>query len=187
MRFLHKRAEDVMVLLIAVMFAAFIIQIVSRYVFNARHRLDARGDPDLLAVADLLGRRVLPRRTGSREVRRALQPRRRAGAPDDGADLGGGHGDRLRHIAAGDLGLHLLQGDPRHRSFRHPTGPRFRRLHDLPRRHDHSLRPARLEADPRRQPALSSSGRSCSERVRSSGASSSCSALPASARLSPCR
>lgn len=33
--FLFKRAEDVMVALTAVMFAAFIIQIVSRYVFNA--------------------------------------------------------------------------------------------------------------------------------------------------------
>jgi C4-dicarboxylate transporter, DctQ subunit len=33
--FLHRRAEDVMVGLVAVMFAAFIIQIVSRYVFNA--------------------------------------------------------------------------------------------------------------------------------------------------------
>ena len=35
LRFLHKRAEDVMVLLTAVMFMAFVIQIVSRYVFNA--------------------------------------------------------------------------------------------------------------------------------------------------------
>jgi C4-dicarboxylate transporter, DctQ subunit len=33
--FLHKRAEDVLVLLTIVMFGAFIIQIVSRYVFNA--------------------------------------------------------------------------------------------------------------------------------------------------------
>ena len=35
LRFLHKRAEDVMVLLVAVMFTSFVIQIVSRYVFNA--------------------------------------------------------------------------------------------------------------------------------------------------------
>ncbi len=33
--FLFRRAEDVMVALVAVMFTAFIIQIVSRYVFNA--------------------------------------------------------------------------------------------------------------------------------------------------------
>lgn len=35
LRFVHKRAEDVMVLLTAVMFGAFVIQIVSRYIFNA--------------------------------------------------------------------------------------------------------------------------------------------------------
>ena len=35
LKFLHKRAEDVMVTLVAVMFAAFIIQIGSRYLFNA--------------------------------------------------------------------------------------------------------------------------------------------------------
>lgn len=35
LKFLHKRAEDVMVLLVAVMFASFVIQIISRYVFNA--------------------------------------------------------------------------------------------------------------------------------------------------------
>lgn len=34
-RFLHRRAEDVAVLLSAVMFAAFIVQIASRYLFNA--------------------------------------------------------------------------------------------------------------------------------------------------------
>lgn len=34
-KFLHRRAEDVMVILTAVMFAAFVIQIISRYVFNA--------------------------------------------------------------------------------------------------------------------------------------------------------
>ncbi|KPL53687.1 hypothetical protein ABB55_16915 [Prosthecomicrobium hirschii] len=33
--FLHKRAENVLVILMAVMFAAFIVQIGSRYVFNA--------------------------------------------------------------------------------------------------------------------------------------------------------
>lgn len=33
--FLQRRAEDVMVALVAIMFAAFIIQIISRYVFNA--------------------------------------------------------------------------------------------------------------------------------------------------------
>lgn len=35
LHFLHKRAEDVMVLLVAVMFSSFIIQIGSRYIFNA--------------------------------------------------------------------------------------------------------------------------------------------------------
>ena len=35
LKFLYKRAEDVMVALVAIMFAAFIIQIISRYVFNA--------------------------------------------------------------------------------------------------------------------------------------------------------
>lgn len=35
LKFLHKRAEDVMVALTTIMFAAFIIQIGSRYLFNA--------------------------------------------------------------------------------------------------------------------------------------------------------
>jgi TRAP-type C4-dicarboxylate transport system permease small subunit len=35
LHFLYKRAEDVLVLLTAVMFVAFIIQIASRYLFNA--------------------------------------------------------------------------------------------------------------------------------------------------------
>ena len=35
LHFLYRRAEDVAVLLSAVMFAAFIIQIASRYLFNA--------------------------------------------------------------------------------------------------------------------------------------------------------
>mgnify|MGYP001765692952 CR=1 FL=1 len=35
LKFLHRRAEDVMVLLMVAMFVAFIVQIGSRYVFNA--------------------------------------------------------------------------------------------------------------------------------------------------------
>jgi C4-dicarboxylate transporter, DctQ subunit len=35
MQFLHRRAEDFMVLLMAIMFVSFIIQIATRYVFNA--------------------------------------------------------------------------------------------------------------------------------------------------------
>ncbi|MFY7960884.1 MAG: TRAP transporter small permease [Elsteraceae bacterium] len=35
LKFLHKRAEDVMVALAIIMFAAFVIQIGSRYLFNA--------------------------------------------------------------------------------------------------------------------------------------------------------
>ena len=35
LHFLYRRAEDVMVLLVAVMFAAFLVQIGSRYLFNA--------------------------------------------------------------------------------------------------------------------------------------------------------
>ena len=35
LKFLHRRAEDVMVALMAVMFASFIVQIGSRYLFNA--------------------------------------------------------------------------------------------------------------------------------------------------------
>jgi TRAP-type C4-dicarboxylate transport system permease small subunit len=35
LKFLHKRAEDVMVALVAVMFTSFIIQIAARYIFNA--------------------------------------------------------------------------------------------------------------------------------------------------------
>jgi TRAP-type C4-dicarboxylate transport system permease small subunit len=35
LKFLHKRAEDVLVLLTVVMFASFIVQIASRYLFNA--------------------------------------------------------------------------------------------------------------------------------------------------------
>ena len=35
LHFLHKRSEDVMVGLMVIMFASFIIQIATRYVFNA--------------------------------------------------------------------------------------------------------------------------------------------------------
>jgi C4-dicarboxylate transporter, DctQ subunit len=35
LNFLHRRAEDVLVILTVVMFGSFIIQIVSRYIFNA--------------------------------------------------------------------------------------------------------------------------------------------------------
>ena len=35
LKFLHRRAEDVLVALMVAMFAAFIVQIASRYVFNA--------------------------------------------------------------------------------------------------------------------------------------------------------
>jgi C4-dicarboxylate transporter DctQ subunit len=69
---LQRRAENMVVLLLAVMFAAFIVQIVSRYPLNLP---TVGADSHLLAVADPLGCRARGARAGGDPFRHSLRLR----------------------------------------------------------------------------------------------------------------